>query len=133
MFQRTRVLGAFLLAALAGIACSDDNGPLALFEPEITNATDSFQLQASGLTGVTTTVDYTWENTGTTANIDQSGVLSGGQASITILDAASATVYTGDLATTGSYQSTAGQTGMWTIRLVTTDAQGNLNFRVQKP
>ncbi|NNF27556.1 MAG: hypothetical protein HKN73_10080, partial [Gemmatimonadetes bacterium] len=121
------------MAATALGACSDSDTPLALFEPEIANVTDSFQLQASGLTGVTTSVDYNWENTGTEADIDQSGVLTGGEASLTILDAAGSTVYTADLASTGSYQSTSGQAGMWIVRLTTTDAQGDLNFRVQKP
>lgn len=136
MISRRTFSSTLLLASLAAAtvgACSDPNSPLALFEPEIANVTDSFQLQASGLTGVTTSIDYNWENTGTMANVDQSGVLTGGQASVTILDAAGATVYTGDLSDTGSYQSIPGQTGTWLIRLVTSDAQGDLNFRVQKP
>ena len=128
-----RWLMGLAVAALV-VACSDDPATsLDQFDPEINNATDSFQLQATGLTGVTTTVDYNWENTGTLANIDQSGVLTAGQARVQISDADGTQVYDGDLATTGSYTSATGTTGTWVIRLVATNAEGNLNFRVQKP
>ena len=134
MLQRALQRGCVVLVVLAvSAACSETNDPLAMFEPEITNATDSFQLQATGLTGVTTTVDYNWENTGTMANIDQSGVLTSGTARVILLDGAAVQVYDGDLMTTGSYQSIAGTTGTWVIRLVTTSAEGTLNFRVEKP
>ena len=136
MISRRTFGSTLLLASLAAAtlgACSDSNDPLAPFEPEVANVTDSFQLQASGLTGVTTSIDYNWENTGTMANVDQSGVLTSGQASVTILDATGSTVYTGDLSDTGSYQSSTGQAGTWVIQLVTSNAEGNLNFRVQKP
>jgi hypothetical protein len=135
MTIRNRV--SLLVCALVGsaffISCDDSGTQLAPFEPEVSNLTDSFQLQATGLTGVTTTIDYNWENTGVMANIDQSGVLTAGQAGIEIRDALGTVVYTGDLATTGSYQSVTGETGTWGIRLTTNDAEGNLNFRVQKP
>ncbi|MGI9625339.1 MAG: hypothetical protein ACR2QM_00770 [Longimicrobiales bacterium] len=128
----TAWLGCLFAIAIGG-ACGDDNTPLDQFDPEISNLTDSFQLQATGLTGVTTTIDYAWQNTGTMADIDQSGVLTSGTARVIILDSSATQVYDGDLMTTGSYQSIAGTTGAWVIRLVTNNAQGDLNFRVQKP
>lgn len=131
--RNVRRWGGCLMAIAVAAACGDSNTPLDQFSPEIANLTDSFQLQATGLTGVTTSIDYSWENTGTMANIDQSGVLTGGQARVMLMDGVGAQVYDGDLAMTGSYQSIAGATGTWVIRLVTTNAQGDLNFRVEKP
>lgn len=43
-------------AASLLLACSDALGP---FQPQITNAPDNFQLQATGLNNVSTTVQYT--------------------------------------------------------------------------
>ena len=53
------------LALLAAITCGDD--PLAPFQPEITNIADNFEFQATGLTGVTWSQEYVWENSDATA------------------------------------------------------------------
>lgn len=112
-------------------ACGDD--PLAPFQPEIGNQTDTFQFQVTALTGVTTTANYEWQNTGTTANVNQSTSLSAGTATLTIRDAAGAQVYSRDLTDDGTFQTTAGAAGRWTITVRLVDASGAVNFRVQKP
>lgn len=119
--------------AAAGVllaACSD---PLAPFQPEITNVTDSFQFQATGVRKVTWSHDYVWQNTGTTANVDHSSTVTAGAATLTIRDAAGTQVYTSPLNPSGSVTTSAGTSGAWTIRVALVTLDGTLNFRVQKP
>jgi hypothetical protein len=121
-----------VLTALAlTLGCSD--GPLAPFEPEITNATDSFQLQATDVRDVNTTLDYTWQNTGTIANVDHSTTTTSGSARIVVLAADGSPVYDAALVPSRNEQTAAGTSGAWTVRIVLTSYSGTLNFRVQKP
>ncbi|HEX6134364.1 MAG TPA: hypothetical protein VFZ24_10375 [Longimicrobiales bacterium] len=120
-----------LMLALA--ACGSDSVTNPLFEPEVANLADNFQFQATAVSHITQTVTYNWQNSGTTANVDQSGSITGGTATLRIRDAGGSVVYTGDLTSTGSFTSSAGTSGTWTIQLVLADVSGNLNFRVQKP
>ncbi len=128
---RSTVIMVGILLAGAVSACGDD--PLAPFEPQVANLTDSFQLQATDVTGVTATVTYTWQNTGTTANVNQASVKNAGTAVLTISDAGGTQVYSQDLAANGTFQTTAGTTGGWTVRVVLSDFSGTLNFRAEKP
>ncbi|HEU4997279.1 MAG TPA: hypothetical protein VFT29_20825 [Gemmatimonadaceae bacterium] len=123
-------LRLFSIAIFAVLACSDSLAP---FQPEIANATDSFQLQATGVRSVTNTFEYTWQNTGTTANVNQATVVIAGTATLTILDAQGQQVYAKDLAQNGTFQTSAGNAGAWKIRMALTNYSGTLNFRVQKP
>ncbi len=125
---RRRLAPAFVALALA--ACGDDT--LAPFQPEIGNSADTFQFQVTALTNVTTTVEYPWQNTGTSANVNQSTSLTAGAASVTITDASGATVYSKALTDNGTFQTSAGQAGSWRIRVVLQGASGAVNFRVQK-
>ena len=93
------------------------------------NLTDSFQLQATDITDVTATVTYTWQNTGTTANVNQATVKNAGAAVLTISDADGTQVYSQDLAANGTFQTSAGTAGSWTIRVVLTEFSGTVNFR----
>jgi hypothetical protein len=120
-----------ILLAGAVSACGDD--PLAPFEPEVANLTDSFQLQATDITGITATVTYTWQNTGTTANVNQATVKNAGTAVLTISDADGTQVYSQDLAANGTFQTGAGTAGGWTIRVVLAEFSGTVNFRSEKP
>jgi hypothetical protein len=126
------LLSLFILSLFSWTACNKSNNSLAAFQPEISNTTDNFQLQATKVQNVTTTLSYDWMNSGTIANIDKSGAVSSGTAKVTIYDANNNQVYTGDLKLTGSQQSATGVTGKWKIILVLTGTAGDLNFRVQK-
>ncbi len=130
-WRRSAVLLVLLGSVLTTIQCSDD--PLAPFEPEVTNATDSFQLQATGVTNQTATLTYSWTNTGTQAKVDHSTTTISGTASVAIQDAAGATVYDKKLVPSLNDTTNAGTSGTWTIRLVLNRYSGTLNFRVQKP
>lgn len=129
MSTAPRILALAVLALAMG--CGDD--PLAPFEPEVTNATDSFQLQATGVQDLSSTVDYAWENTGTVADVDHSTTTTAGSARLVVLDADGTQVYDRELVPSLNEQTAVGATGDWTVRLVLTDFSGTLNFRLQKP
>jgi len=125
--------GTFLLSALSlllGAACGND--PLAPFQPEITNAADNFQFQATGLTGVTWSHEYVWENSDATANVDHSSAVTAGTTLLTIRDQNGTQVYSAALGSSGSVTTSAGVAGTnWRIRVQLTNVSGTLNFRVQ--
>ena len=120
-----------LAASLFLNGCSDD--PFAPYEPEISNNVDSFSLQATGVQGVTTTRDYIWENTGVTANVNQATTVTKGTASLKILDGEGQEVYLKDLAANGTFTTTTGLAGDWTIRVILSNYSGTINFSLEKP
>jgi len=113
-------------------ACGDRNPIGPSNQPEVANNTDNFQFQASNLTSTSQTLTYSWVNTGTVSNVDQSGAISSGQATVTLRDGSNAQVYSGDLRNTGTFVSSSGASGTWRIEVRLTDVTGTLNFRVQK-
>jgi hypothetical protein len=123
-------LGLLVITAAGAGACSDN--PLEPFQPEITNATDNFQLQATAVTGVTSTETYTWNNTGTRATVNHSTTTTAGSAQLTIRDGTGAVVYTKSLSPSLNEATATGTAGAWTIVLTMTSYSGTLNFRVQK-
>jgi len=131
----TRAIRRLVLAAafLAGGCSSSDNVVGPENEPEVTNNTDNFQWQVSDLVGVTQTFTYGWSNTGVAANINQASALTGGTAVLTVDDADGMEVYSGSLGDNGTFQSSSGTAGNWTVTVVLTNASGTLNFRLQKP
>lgn len=118
------------LSLLVTLACGSD--PLAPFQPEITNAADNFQFQATGLTGVTWSKEYVWENSDVTANVDHSSAITAGTTLLTIRDHNGTQVYSAPLGASGSVTTSAGVAGTnWRIRVQLTNVSGTLNFRVQ--
>lgn len=123
-----------IVAAILGGGCSSGAGVLGPNnQPEVSNITDTFQWQASKLAGVTQTLTYSWTNTGGVANINQACSLSGGSAVLTVADATGTEVYSGSLASNGTFQSLSGTAGDWTVTVELSNATGTLNFRLQKP
>ncbi len=100
---------------------------------EVTNNTDTFQAQASNMVDITQTLTYSWQNTGTTANVDQSGAITGGSGTLLILDADGTQVYSRSLAETGTFVTTDGTTGAWSIEVALSGTSGTLKYRVQQP
>ena len=129
--KRAAVLVAGLLM-LSGCGSDNPTDPLAQFEPQVTNATDSFQLQATDVTDVGTILQYTWENTGSQAVVDHSTTTAGGIAGLVIRDASGTTVYDQGLATSLNEDTASGSAGSWTITVALNQYSGTLNFRVQK-
>lgn len=119
-----------LMAAVAFSGCSEDD-PLAPFEPEVNNTADTFQLQATGVTNRTATLNYGWVNTQGQANIDHSTVTTAGSARLFITDADGTGVYDADLLPSLNEDTVIGSTGTWTITLILDGFSGTLNFRAQ--
>lgn len=129
--MRARPIQRSLLALAVTViaACSD---PLSPFQPEVTSATDNFQLQATGVSGLTSTITYDWANTGTRATVNHSTVTTAGSASIVVRDAAGTIVYSKALSSSLNEPTSVGVAGGWKIDLVMTNYSGTINFRVQK-
>lgn len=134
--MRVRFSAASMTLAVAivcmCIASSCDDNTLAPFQPEITNAPDDFQLQATGVRRVSTTLNYEWQNSGNQANVDHSTTTTTGSATLTIRDAADKIVYDADLVPSRTDTTDTGATGTWKLRLILSNYSGTLNFRVQK-
>lgn len=134
--MRLSLVAAASIAALSITACGDDPSPVLApqYQPEITNLTDSFSFQLTGVMNGSGTLSYSWQNTGTLASIDRSSSIGGGTVTLTLRDAANAQVYQGPLnGTTGSVTTgPAGAAGTWTIVVDFVDTTGTINFRAQK-
>jgi hypothetical protein len=130
--QRYVVVVVALVIVAVAVACGNSTGPLAPFQPQINNAPDNFQFQATGVTNVTWTYTYTWSNTGDSATVNHSTTITGGSATITILNKNGAQLYSQPLKASGTEGMTKGLAGLWTIRVVFTNYSGTVNFRVQK-
>lgn len=134
--KTTQVLAA-TFAVLVGFTLSGCGGGTnsALnpqFQPQVANQPDNFQFQSTGVTGVTQTLTYTWQNSGTSASIDQATTVTTGQAVLALRDNNGIQVYSADLMNNGTFSAATGQTGNWTVVLTLTNYGGTLNFRVQK-
>jgi hypothetical protein len=114
-------------------SCSADNVLGPDNQLEVTNSTDSFQAQASSMVNITQSLTYTWQNTGATANVNQSGAITSGSGTLRILDVDGAQVYSRSLSETGTFETTASSPGAWSIQLDLSGTSGTLNVRVQKP
>jgi hypothetical protein len=125
-----RLVGLITGLLLMSVGCQND--PFAPFEPEIGNTPDNFQFQVTALKNLSVARDYTWQHTGTVANVDQATSLSAGSATLIVRDAVGLEVYRKDLKANGSFQTAAGAPGQWVIRIALSNASGNVNFRVQK-
>jgi len=119
-----------LLAALS--ACGSDNAIAPQFEPEVVNLQDSFSFQTTGITDITQVLSYSWDNAGVSANVNQSCSISKGSATLMVIDSQGTTVYTKNLAENGSFQTSDGVAGTWTIRVTLSGTSGTLNFSLEK-
>jgi hypothetical protein len=118
--------------ALGLAACSSGNPIGPSNQLEVGNNPDNFQFQASSLSRTTQTLTYSWTNTGTAADVNQSGQVDGGDATLILRDASGTEVYRRTLRSTGTFNSSPGAAGTWRIEVQLTDVSGTLNFRVQR-
>jgi len=116
------------VALVAG--CSSPTSPGV--QPEITNVVDNFQYQVTNIRNHTHEATYVWHNTGGTATVNQATTVTGGSATLILLDADGVQVYSRSLAENGTFTSAAGVAGSWTIRVTYSAASATVNFRVQK-
>ena len=101
-------------------------------QPEIGNNPDNFQFQASNLSHTTQTLSYSWVNSGSVADINQSGAVASGDARLTLRDGSGTLMYEKNLNATGTFASSSGVAGTGRIEVTRRDGSGTLNFRVQK-
>jgi hypothetical protein len=134
----TRCFRPVALAVIAGSsiwlgACSDSpTGPG--IQPQILNQPDNFEYQVSDVQGFSGTLSYSWQNTGTSANVNQATTVSGGTITLRILDATGTQVYSRSLSENGTFVTAVGQAGTWAVRVTYSGAVApTVNFRAQKP
>jgi hypothetical protein len=134
--HRTRRLlttGFALAFALAVSGACDTRLPLVpQLEPQVVNLRNSFAFQATNLLGVNQDVTYSWQIDGTTATVDQSPTALLGNATVFVTDSRGVQVYQRSLAENGSFVTTTGVPGTWTIRLRFSDASGDVALQLQK-
>ena len=127
---------SYLFLVLSGVvtlACGDDPAPVAPgIQPEIVNSADNFQFQVTAVNNYTGALNYTWTNTGTAADVNQSCAVSGGVVTLVLLDDQGTEVYSKDLSQDGSFVTSVGTSGSWKIRVIMSHASGTLNFRADK-
>jgi hypothetical protein len=128
--QLATPIGTLVLLLAAVATCS--NNSLAPFQPQISNAADNFQLQATNVSNVSTTLTYSWANSGTRATINHSTTTTAGSTALVIKDAAGTTVYSKALAPSLNEPTSTGVAGAWSIELTLNGYSGTLNFRAQK-
>ena len=103
------------------------------YQLEVSNVANSFAYQASPLKSVSGLTQYSWRNDGTIANVNQSPSNLTGTASLVVLDAAGTQVYSRSLTDNGTFVTSAGTAGMWTVRINFSNVSGAVNFRLQRP
>lgn len=102
-------------------------------QPQIVNQTDSFSFQAPNVTDTTQTFQYTWQNTGTTADVTQSSQVTSGLGTLMVMDSMGQQLYLEPLSVNGTFLISSGTAGAWTIEVVLSNVEGTLNFSVQRP
>lgn len=128
------LLGLALPLLVAAMGCSDANilGPSNMLQ--VANNPGTFEWQATALDKITQTVSYQWVSTGTMANVNQSSSITSGTATVRVTDGVGAEVYARSLQENGTFQTSAGSAGTWTIVVSMDGASGGaLNFRVENP
>lgn len=137
--MRTRHLtwaaSALALAAtllLSGCGSDPATAPTPGIQPQIVNNTDDFSYQISSVGNYTGSASYSWQNTGISANINQSTTVTSGSMSLIVRDAAGTQVYSRSLADNGTFVTADGVAGTWTVQIAYNLASGTVNFRAQK-
>ena len=130
--NQMKILGLGILVGLSIFVGGCSSNSLAPFEPQIGNNQDSFQLQATNVSNVSTTLVYSWNNSGTRATINHSTTTTAGSTLLVVKDAAGTTVYSKALSPSLNEPTAVGVTGSWTVILTLTNYSGTLNFRAEK-
>ena len=134
--KRLMTRGAWLrsIAALAFVVGCAGNGATApRYQPQVTNIANSFAFQVTGLQTVTDELTYIWRNDGTTANVNQSPAGLQGTTSLVVTEAGGRQVYSRALTENGTFVTSAGTAGNWTVRVKFTSASGTSSFSLQRP
>ena len=110
--RRLSALAALALLAACGGGNKSATAPR--YQPQVVNLQNDFAFQVTALDNVSDDLQYTWQNDGTTANVNQSPSNLSGTATLVVRDAAGTQVYSRSLADNGSFATTTGVAGNWT-------------------
>jgi hypothetical protein len=132
--QRTRLipLSAFVAIALL-TGCDVRVTAPPSYQTQVVNSRNDLAFQVTGLEDVTTDLQYSWVNDGTAASVVQSPTALTGAATLFIRDGAGVQVYQRTLAENGTFATTTGVPGTWTVRVSFAEANGALTLRVKSP
>lgn len=125
-------LQVFTVLLFLGLLGCNNNALDPKFEPEIINNPDAFAFQATDLKKVSQNLEYSWDNSGTMANINQACSISSGTATLIVNDAGGTEVYRKNLSDNGTFVTVSGKTGIWHILVNLSNLNGTLNFRAEK-
>lgn len=130
---RTRLTRLSLLAAMVVLASCDTRVLTEpQYQPQVINLRNDFTFQVAGLEEYTSDVVYEWDSDGTAASVTQSPNRLTGTAMLFISDGAGAQVYQRSLGENGTFTTTTGVPGKWTVRLKFQQVSGTASFRVTK-
>ncbi|HET9798522.1 MAG TPA: hypothetical protein VFP90_11055 [Gemmatimonadaceae bacterium] len=130
---RIRSMRVAASAAIALLAACDTALPIEpAVQPQVINLRNDFAFQAASLVDVSGDLLYTFVNDGSAATVDQSPTALTGEATLFVLDGSGVQVYQHSLAENGSFATTTGTPGSWTVRVHFLNAAGGVGFRVQK-
>jgi hypothetical protein len=130
---RIRSTRAAAVAAIALLAACDTALPTKpSVQPQVINLRNDFAFQAASLVDVSGDLVYSFTNDGAAATVDQSPTALTGEATLFVLDGSGVQVYQRSLAENGSFATTTGTPGSWTVRVHFANADGSVGFRVQK-
>ena len=121
-----------LLAFALLVGCDERVLTEPKYQPQVINVRNDFAFQVTGLDVFTSDAVYTWESDGTAASVMQSPSVLTGTAMLFIADGAGVQVYQRSLGENGTFTTTAGVPGTWTVRLKFLEASGAASFRVTK-
>lgn len=122
----------WIIAGVVALAACSDPVTYPGRDPQIVNTTDNFQYQISDIRSFSGNHVYSWQNSGTTAKVNQSTAITAGAVSLVLRDANGTQVYSRSLADNGTFVSTAGVAGTWTVAVTYATADATVNFRVDK-
>ena len=132
--SRTRFVAPYAIATLALLAACDTRVVTEpVYQPQIINVRNDFAYQVVGLEEFSSDVVYAWESDGRPASVLQSPQVLTGNATLFIADGSGAQVYQRSLAENGTFTTSAGTPGTWTVRLKFLEATGSATFHLTKP
>jgi hypothetical protein len=129
--QLTRLSALLAFALFAGCDTRVPTQPP--FDAQVINLRNDLALQITGLQDATSELEYTWQNDGTAASVTQSPTLLTGTALLFVFDATGTQVYQRSLAENGTFTTTAGAPGSWTVKVRFSEANGDVTLRLANP
>ncbi len=123
---------AVAATAVIVIASSCAKDPTSSNEPDVVNNLDNFHFMIDDVSDHDTLLTYYWRTGGTSANINQIASITGGWASLRIVDLDSTETYQTDFSQNGDFRSGSGLSGTWKITIRLANFSGMIDFRVQR-